>query len=300
MLKKSIVKYLKKTKDKLLYERIKKYRGRELSDDIIDYYEKHQVYFSLTTSPNRLRKFAVVLSIILKFPFVKQIHINLPRRYRNQEPYSQDDIDYIKSFSDKVKVYRVQKDIGPLTKIVPTLKRVKSKKRLIISIDDDIAYPLSLYKEMLYYNYHYPDYIFTGSGFGLREAGTPLNIKRRDWNIHKGEKIKGCENVEIVEGWGMIGYKKDFLDIKGVLKLNSLSTPCKLSDDLTISYLLAKARINRYMIINKYYDVYKQLRSFSYGQESDALSMGSGLGKKVDVFANYRKYNKCIKDIVNK
>jgi hypothetical protein len=282
-------------KDKRLYKKVQTYKHRILDEELDMYYNKHPIIFSMTTSPIRLRKIGATLSLLLAFPYLKEIHINLPKKYRNKDAYDEDDIQFISRMSDKIKIKCVQKDIGPLTKIVPTLKRVRSKKTLVISVDDDIAYPQSLFYELLYYAYYYPDSIFTGSGFGLHIKKI-LNIKTNHWHHVDSDEIDGTNQIEIVEGWGAIAYRKDMLSLPYVLRLNAISTTCKLSDDLTISYTLARDGYPRYLIDNKYFHVDKHLKSFSYGLDVDALSKGSGTGS-VMKDANLKKYMGCIKDI---
>jgi len=82
-----------------------------------------------------------------------------------------------------------------------------------------------------------PDEICTGAGFVFGDyPGSAFN--KEQWPQKKSTKY-----VDIVEGWGGIAYKKSLVTdqmIKEILQLNNISTICKLSDDFTISYILAK------------------------------------------------------------
>ena len=71
---------------------------------------------------------------------------------------------------DKIKIFRVEKDIGPLTKFLPTIERLQHQKinNIVISVDDDTGYSGSLLHELAHFSYKYPKCIFTGSGFDLK------------------------------------------------------------------------------------------------------------------------------------
>jgi hypothetical protein len=94
---------------------------------------------SLTTNPKRIKSSVpLILENISKC--VKEIHINLPRLYRNKLAYCQNDIKYLLEKYDNVKVFYFDYDTGPILKILPTLKRFLGTKYTVISIDDDSWY----------------------------------------------------------------------------------------------------------------------------------------------------------------
>lgn len=262
---------------------------RKLSPKVIDYIEKHGVYVTLTSSPLRLSKIGVTLSLILENPYVKKIYITLPKLYRNKEPYSDKDIDFIKQISPRIAFRRPAKDIGPITKVLPTLKAIRDPNAIIISIDDDIGYPVCLINELIYFSVRYPDIIWTGSGFVWEEFEGTMDFARKKWPIRKPR----WPRVDIVEGWGSIAYKKRLVDIPFLEKLAKLDINCKLSDDLTISYMFADKGTVMKNITSQYYEDDSYLIPFSYGLQGDALHRGSGLGEEVEN-ANIIKYIKCL------
>lgn len=289
--------------DELLkYKKLLKTKNRSLTKKEKEYYEKNPIYISLTTSPIRLRKIITMLSIILQFPYIKEVHINLPKLYRNKDSYNIEDINFIKNFDKKIKIYRVSKDEGPLTKILPTIQRLKRKKinNVILSVDDDIGYPHSLLYEMAHYCYVYPKYIFTGSGFEVYKEFSYYKLGEETYWPKEiiGKKIKGCEQIEVVEGFGMIAYRPNLFDIKLVKTFNKISKDCKLSDDLTISFMFALNNVPKYVIKNKLFKN-KMLFPFHYGELADALHKGSGLDISV-ANANLIKYIACMKHLYEK
>ena len=80
-------------------------------------------------------------------------------------------------------------------------------------------------------------------------------------------------------------------------KLSNLDVNCKLSDDLIISYVLAKNKIPMKVIVNNYYDDQGDLYPFDYGLHEDALHKGSGLGESMEN-ANMLIYKSCL-DLLN-
>lgn len=277
-----------------IYKSINKRPVRKLPKSQDSFYKKNPIIFSLTSSPTRLRKIGAMLTLILKFKYCGEIHINLPELYRNKEEYNEKDIQFISKLSPKIKIFRVKQDIGPLTKILPTIERFMycDPERLIISVDDDIGYSIALLTELIYYSYRYPRCIFTGSGFGTELEEMDFKIPKKYFpSKYSTKRIPGADETDIVEGWGGIAYRPIFFNIDLLLKLNSATLDCKLSDDLTISFMLMTMKIRRYRFYNKYHEN-EDIYSFDYGFGLDALHKGGGLANE-EHNANYKKYMRC-------
>ena len=298
--------------DKLYYKKYvapNLYRGeRAIVDDLLnfpernisrnkkvmDYVRKHGVYITLTSSPKRLRKASTSLALILQNEYINKVFIVIPKLYRNKESYKERDIAFLKGMDPRIVIKRPARDIGPITKMYYTLRDIRDNKAIVISMDDDIGYPASLINELIYHSIVYPKIIFTGSGFRWGDEGyEDSNIDRKLWPIRRKPRY---QYVDVVEGWGMIAYKKYLLDLALMKKKSSISTECKLSDDLVISYVLAKDHVPMKVIVNRYYDDQGDLYPFQYGLQADALHRGSGLGQDVEN-ANMVKYKACLQDI---
>lgn len=270
---------------------------RDISQDseVRDYLQKHRVYISLTSDPDRLKILPLMINI-LDTENVHEIHINLPRKYRNEISYKLEEIRNVEKSNSKVRVFRPPKDLGPVTKILPTLKRIKDPEAIIISIDDDIVYPYGLINEMIYQKIKYPDQIITGHGFtfgyyGKTSTRQGFNIKNR--HTWWPQKSQHYPYVDIAEGFGSITYKKSLVDLNLLENLNSLSKLCKLSDDLTINYTLAQCNIRRRFINNKYApNIY--IHPLVIGEEK-----GLHVQTPPKSFWNYNvyKYVECLKNI---
>lgn len=234
--------------------RLSKKPVRTLSDkETRSYLKKHKVYVTLTSDPERVKILPFMISL-LDTQNVDEIHVNLPRKYRNEISYDPADITALRTMK-KVKVFRPPVDMGPITKMLPTLRRIKDSDAIVISIDDDVVYPRGLVNELIYQSIKYPDEIVTGNGFSFydfastsKKQGYQLKSLNKWWPQPEAE----WPYIDIAEGFASIAYKKRLLDLSLLDKFNKVSKFCKLSDDLTINYVLAMRGVMRRLVDNKY------------------------------------------------
>jgi hypothetical protein len=260
-----------------------------------NFLKKHEVHVSLTTSPLRLPKVLAVLATI-DSTHIKNINVVLPDKYgKNKETYNQADIDKIGKFP-KVKIIRTQKDYGPITKMLPVIREVKDPKSIIISIDDDVGYPLGMINEFIYQKVEkYPNAVVQSPDEGQDFRNDIGNFKKVFPSKTKPKK----PYADLVEGWLGVAYTKKLVNDKEMEIFADLSKECLLSDDLVISYVLAKHNVPVVKVDNKHLGL--QL-SYQYGAGADALHKGGGTGKvaKVGAFSddfNKEKYEICLYDI---
>ena len=279
----------------VMYKLLDPIRDIDNIKKVVNFLKKHKVYITMTTSPKRLSKVPGVLAT-LDLTHVAKIYLVLPYLYgRNKKKYSQKLIDKIKKFP-KVHILRIKKDLGPITKMLPVIQKTRDPKALVISIDDDVAYPMGMINEMIYQKIvHSPNCIIEG-GDSFFRRGDIANFRTLWPQIKKKRK----PHVDIVEGWEGIIYNKKLTDTKMMRKLSKLSKDCFLSDDIIISYVLAKHNICRKEINNDY--SYNGL-PLNYGTQSDALHQGGGSDIKnwqiegnSDEY-NWEKYEKCLQTI---
>ncbi len=281
--------------DSKAIEKSKKRPVRDLTPSEIEHIKKHKVYITLTSDPDRLKLLPLMLEN-LDTTHVHEIHVNLPKKYRNEVSYNNDEIKRLKQVN-KVKVYRVAKDIGPITKVLPTLKRVKDKEAIIISIDDDIVYPRGMVNEHIHTCIKHMDDITTGSGFNFDNFGQTKS--RQGFKVKQmakwwpSAKSPAFPYVDIAEGFGSIGYRKRLVNIKQLEKLNSTSKHCKLSDDFTINYSLESNGVMRRCIDNAYLNL-DLIHPLVMGEQK-GLHVQKPPGKYWDY--NTYKYVECSADI---
>ncbi len=253
------------------------------------------VIVSLTTSPKRIKYLPEVINS-LDINLVDEIHINLSKLYRNEMKYSRDDIDSVQKLSKKIKIFYEEYDIGPLLKLVPSLKRLKEGDSVVITIDDDIKYPFSMIHSLLEEHKKNPREILCLKSFIFRDY-INSDIDRKLWPSPE-EPSKPYS--DIAEGWSGVLYPVGEMSeniIKDLLKFNQASKVCKYSDDLVISYVMT---LHGIPIKNIETNLYENLIQLEHGHGSDALRNGSGLsnmplGNYFD--QNMMKYKICIKDI---
>lgn len=258
-------------------------------------YKKYpKTYLSLTSSPERLKNVGLMLSL-LDLSHISEIHINLPVYYRNDPKFSykEDDIHFLKKLDSRIKIFRPKKDLGPVTKILPTLMRVKTG--LVISVDDDIAYPFDIISQLMNAAVKNPKEITCGGGFtfggkGMGEYGE--YFRGTKWKNLWPANCAKYPFVDILEGYSSVAYNKSLMNMDVIDLILHLNKFCKLSDDLTISYSL-RIRGVKIKSLKRGEDIYP----FSYGQQADALHKGGGEGGED---ANFIKYKKCLMELMNR
>ena len=225
---------------------------------------------SFTTSPTRIHKIEKLLeSLTNQTHSPDLIVLNIPKIFsRTNESYQ------IPEFvSNKVFINVVEKDLGPATKVVPTISLLKKRgfnpqDTRIIYFDDDILYPKTLveaYNTTINKN---DNSVYTGSGFKF------LNIKMKSVRNHNSK-------ATIAEGYGSVcvrldAFKNDFYDYFGLLLKNR---DCYLSDDIILGNYFAKQNIDIKIINLPGVFCVRELWIngciLEYGNQPDALHLGA-------------------------
>jgi hypothetical protein len=258
---------------------------------VVQWLQTHNVYISMTSSPKRLSKLQAVLAT-LDTTFLTAIYLVLPMKFgRSGKLYNKKLIKRIEKNFPKVRVLRIVHDFGPMTKLLPVAKLLTVRNELdsiVITIDDDICYPMGMINEVIYQKVvKYPkDVLHTSGGFNIRSQITEF---RKLWPVSRATWPK----MDIVEGFSGVAYNPWMLNTKLLEQLSNLRE-CFLSDDLVISYVLALHKITMRNIENKYwYMPYAYL----YGELDDALHKGGSDAESNDY--NIIKYRKCLIQISN-
>lgn len=254
------------------------------------------VIITLTTSPIRLSKITSVLAT-LDLEYITKINIVLPDLYGSKKEDYGIIPENLINFP-KVNIIRIPNDYGPITKMLPTIEIEKNKSSYIISIDDDVCYPMGMIRELIYQKtINHPKAVLT-----MGSESMPFYSLVKGMKENWPEKKQKRPFIDLVEGWSSILYHPKAVNTKCMLKLSELSKKCMLSDDFVISYALAVAGIKRVRINNRYaYNPFP----YAYGGGEDALHAGRGLddGKKrkhslegLDEI-NLEKYIDCMENI---
>lgn len=204
----------------------------------------YKVVATLTTSPSRLLQLEPVIQSLLQQDYKPwQIDINLPILYKNKEEY------VIPSFLlpkpdgsykyPNVKVFRQEKDIGPATKILPTLLRYKNDKDVYaISFDDDHRYPDKMISTLLKgVTLYGENKVYTIGGINMYVGA---NMTLEGFNPYRTCK------VDVLEGVFGVLYNPRVIpdDIVDYFEIVTQNKECLTSDDITLSNYLAWKKID--------------------------------------------------------
>ena len=190
------------------------------------------VIISLTSSPSRLLQIEPVIQSLLRQDYeISRIELNLPQKYKNKEDYV---IPERLSKYEKLHIYRQELDIGPATKIVPTLLRyLKEPDVYIVSLDDDHVYPKeivsTLMKGLITYGNHN---IYSIGGINMY-VGAKCTLT--SVNVYKTAPVDVLEGV-----FGVLYNPRLFQeDLEDYIKTVIQCKECLTSDDITLSNYLA-------------------------------------------------------------
>ena len=244
---------------------------------------------SFTTSPTRINKCEIMLqSILNQTRKADLIILNIPKIFqRTGEEYN-----IPKNFSDKITINIIDRDFGPATKIIPTIKYLNDNQynindTCIIYLDDDIKYMnrmIESYEKTILNN---DNTVWGAIGFDFIDN----KIKH---------KIKHNSKCSIIEGYAGVCVKLSIFenDFFEYIEKYINDIDCRLSDDVILSNYYHKKNIKINIIsIPKYYSIDEMVirgAILDYGNGEDALHNGAnGL-----VESNFNRYNKVI-DILN-
>jgi outer membrane lipoprotein-sorting protein len=264
-----------------------------------DYLSKHKVYISLTTSPTRIKYLHHVFNS-LNLEHVDKIILSIPKLYgRDQKPYAIP--DHIKNYN-KLIINQIEKDLGPITKLIPAIKYVLENSsdpkfasdNIIITVDDDTGYPRGMVNEII-------KQMVDSDNTVVGASTQPLSF----WDL-PSDNWPDKMSSDVIEGFGGVGYKPRFVDYATMLEISKKmreqksDMSCYLSDDMVISYVLALKGIRRHQIISPYYQL-DMVMQYPYGFNEDALHRGGGdseLAKENLHNVNAKKYRKCFEFMV--
>ncbi len=220
----------------------------------------------------------------LDLSHVDQVFLNLPLKFgRNGESY---DIPSDLFNHEKLTILRLDIDDGPATKILPTIDFLRKRgedNALVISVDDDIAYPAGLVDEFIFASVKLEKALGQPVMVGL--SGQDLNF----WGLDsKHVFTKGSRpsyrysggllaiRRQVLEGYGAVGYRASLLNTERVRQLSHMDKAALMSDDITIALATEEQHVPKFRIQSRFADQ-AQMLEFPYGKLSDALHLGGGL-----------------------
>ena len=188
----------------------------------------------MTTIPNRLKEDSLktVMEILINLSYKNyEIHFNIPFTNKKTEEDYEIPEWLEKLQSDKLKIFRTD-DYGPITKILPTVLRVKDPNQLIITIDDDLEYMDGFIEYHLRKRQKYDDCAIGFAGIGAING-----------TCHFCTTVNKDVRVKILEGYKTVSYRRRFFDddFRDFAKIG-------WSDDIVLSAYMGMKEIKKYVV----------------------------------------------------
>jgi hypothetical protein len=247
----------------------------------------HPVVISLTTSPARIRFLKQIFDGIDGRTF-DHICLNLPDVYKpTGEKYT---IPNWMHTYPKLVINTFGEDLGPISKLVPTIKRFPNA--FVITIDDDTLYK-RYFVNCLGHMY---DNVANAKNTVFAQHGVVYNQwTRRNENKHFDNfcfdlldkrarkhttysvnqllhtKYMTLHVANLVEGFGGVMYPPGVINPEELESLSKTSKKCFLSDDMTISVYLALKGKQKIGISKTRFEQKNFVKQLPYGFQADAL-----------------------------
>lgn len=173
-----------------------------------------RVIVTLTTVPTRLHDEqessikSCIYSLVNQSYENYEIHFNIPEvnKTTNDAYNIPQWLTDLSAQQPKLKLFRVE-DLGAITKLVYTLKRVDEQDAIIITVDDDLVYHADMVKEQVANQDKFAGYAVGYDGLGIK---TPTFNDVRD---HFVVSVNGNYEVKVLQAYKSVSYRRSyFLD----------------------------------------------------------------------------------------
>ncbi len=191
---------------------------REVQDpDFAIFQEKHRLYVSLTTSPERIEKLPALLET-LDWDSIESLILSLPEKFsRSSKEYK---IPTFLLTHPKIKILRPEVDEGPASKLLTaaTYLRDLDPDALLVTIDDDTFYPRGMLRELSWIAYHRPGEVLTSSGrnWESMEIDGPRSLRQSPMQINDVR----VSSIDLAEGYGGVLYWVENVPLELIRDLN--------------------------------------------------------------------------------
>lgn len=204
----------------------------------------NKVVISLTTVPERLNQpvedgFKIVVASLCQQNYPNyEIHLNLPHVYSvTGEFYIIPEWleEYLEQYKH-LKLFRTE-DLGPPTKVIPTIQR-ENGDTLIVVVDDDLVYHPDMIKEHVKYHQQLDNSVILYDG---RSLVPPKHGDLRDsWVLTVGEvsRVKELQHYKSASYFVRYFEEDFFNDFVGKTK----------SDDVLMSYYFKYKKIKMFVV----------------------------------------------------
>ena len=212
-----------------------------------------RIVFTLTTLPTRISDIMPTLkSLINQTISPDNIYLTIPSKCKRLNKKYPPIPSKIRNICE---IVYVDKDYGPITKILGGIIREKDPDTLIISVDDDIIYPNTLIEEFIKYHELYPNSALGSSGlsigYGIFKYSLKFNQKKNNYWFTMSVPKEG-RKTDILYGYSGILYRRGYFPTYEEFKyfLEEIDTDKDLfrNDDVTLSFYLHSRGIERRIV----------------------------------------------------
>jgi len=176
----------------------------------------HSLIIFLSTVPERLNDNSetglkkVITSLCEQNDNDYEIHFEIPYIYKvTNNPYIIPDWMYeYKLKYPHLKIFRPE-DMGPATKFVPALLRIKNPETILLIVDDDLIYHPDMIKEHRRWQNEYPDKVIAYAGAGVKTPMYPGEHSLRDSWIACVTQVRETTSIQHYKS---VSHKRKIFD----------------------------------------------------------------------------------------
>jgi hypothetical protein len=173
-----------------------------------------KVIVTLTTIPSRLNSqypedIKLCLNSLLNQTFNDyEIHLNIPSKLKlTGENYIIPDwLIQLEKENPKLKLFTNLEDMGPSTKLIPTINRITNPEDIIIVVDDDLVYNERLVEEQINNQTKFPEAIVGYDGMRSKDN---FFGDIRDYYYTSNYRNS---RVDILQHYKSVSYKKRYFE----------------------------------------------------------------------------------------
>lgn len=197
---------------------------------------------TLTTIPSRIGGILPTLNSLLDQTVAPEVIVlALPKRSRREGRRYEIPGQILND--PRIRVLEVERDWGPATKLIPTLRALADRPRVpVLVVDDDNVYPRTFVETFLRWGGELPEAALT-----LRGCTVPMSRRWCDCVEFGGYSLPRPYRTDIVEGCAGILVRPEFFD-EAFFDYDAAPAEAFFVDDIWISGHLARRRVPAYVV----------------------------------------------------
>lgn len=207
-----------------------------------------KIVITLTTIPERLKsnynydmRYCIESLLNQNYKGNYEVHLNVPH-INNKTGKKYIIPEWLKNNNDnRLKIFRTV-DYGSITKLIPTIERIKDGNTMIIVVDDDMVYHPELINEHIKNREKWPNYVVGYDGMRSRNTDGTMSNYFGDSRDYYFSSLKRNSLVDIIQHYKSASYLRKFFESDFMDFWKEFGVWC---DDKTISAYLAHKKRGR-------------------------------------------------------